>query len=50
LALGASHMGWQIRVLDIENAEYCLKLFQSNGHFGWILFAGLVGSAIIKVL
>jgi len=50
LALGAIHMGWQIRVLDIENADYCLKLFQSNSHFGWIVFAGLIGSAIIGVL
>ncbi len=50
LALGALHMGWQIKVLDIDNADQCLRLFQSNAHFGWIIFAGLIGSAIVMAL
>ncbi len=39
-------MGWQIRSLDIDNADECLKLFKSNGLFGWIIFLGLVFSSL----
>jgi len=41
LAGGGVHMAWQIRVLDIDNADQCLRLFKSNTLFGWIVFAGL---------
>ena len=41
LAIGCSHMIWQIATLNINDADNCLKLFQSNKHFGWIIFAGL---------
>ncbi len=44
LAIGAAHMGWQIKVLDIDDGDQCLKLFKSNNHFGWIVFAGLLAS------
>ena len=47
LAVGAAHMGWQIKVLDINNGDQCLKLFKSNNHFGWIVFAGLLASMLI---
>ncbi len=46
LALGAVHMGWQIKVLDIDDGDQCLKLFQSNKHFGWIVFSGLLASVL----
>ena len=49
LAVGAAHMGWQIKVLDINDGDQCLKLFKSNNHFGWIVFAGLL-VAMIKVI
>jgi 4-hydroxybenzoate polyprenyltransferase len=42
LALGALHLAWQVRTLDTENPDRCLKLFRSNRDFGWILFAGIV--------
>lgn len=42
LALGAAHLAWQVRTLDTENPERCLRLFRSNRDFGWILFAGIV--------
>ncbi len=42
LALGAFHLLNQIRVLDIDDGDQCLKLFQSNSAFGLILFIGLV--------
>lgn len=47
LALGAAHMGWQIARLDRADPARCLRLFQSNKHFGWIVFAGLFVSALL---
>ncbi|WP_377946371.1 4-hydroxybenzoate octaprenyltransferase [Aureimonas populi] len=46
LAIGAGQMIWQIRTLDIDDGEQCLKLFKSNALFGWIIFLGLVFSAL----
>lgn len=46
LAVGAIQMGWQIRVLDIDDPDQCLSLFKSNTSFGWIVFSGLVASAL----
>ena len=48
LAFGACHMTWQIRTLDINDPARCLKLFKSNSHFGMIIFAGLVISAMYQ--
>lgn len=36
----AVHFVWQIGALDIADARNCLKIFKSNTHVGWILFAG----------
>lgn len=47
LGLGVAHMIWQLRSLQIEDPARCLKLFKSNSHFGWIMFAGLAFSAVI---
>jgi 4-hydroxybenzoate polyprenyltransferase len=49
LFIGAIHMLWQLKVLDINNPDQCLRLFKSNSHFGWILFAGLTGSLLLRV-
>lgn len=49
LALGAFHMFWQIKNLDIHDGDQCLKLFKSNSRFGFILFAGLFISALLIV-
>ncbi|NDV85991.1 4-hydroxybenzoate octaprenyltransferase [Aurantimonas aggregata] len=46
LAIGAAQMGWQIRTLDIDDPDQCLKLFKSNTLFGWIVFFGLIFSAL----
>lgn len=50
LALGALHMFWQIKNLDIHDGDQCLKLFKSNSKFGFILFAGLTVSAMLTIL
>ena len=47
LLAGAIMMGWQIVVLDIDDADQCLALFKSNTRVGWLLFAGLVVAAAL---
>jgi len=49
LLIGGTQMFWQIRTLDIDDPDQCLKLFKSNSHFGWILFTGFTGSLMVSV-
>lgn len=49
LVLGAGHMAWQRLSLDADDPAQCLRLFKSNSHFGWILFAGLLASAALRI-
>lgn len=49
-AVGALHLVWQIIVLDIDDPDQCLKLFRSNTLYGWIVFAGLCGEALVSSL
>jgi 4-hydroxybenzoate polyprenyltransferase len=46
LLAAAAHMLRQIRVLDIDNPEQCLRLFKSNNVVGWLIFLGLVGGGL----
>jgi 4-hydroxybenzoate polyprenyltransferase len=46
IAFGA-HLAWQIRSLRIEDAGHCLFVFKSNRDAGLILFAALVGDALV---
>jgi 4-hydroxybenzoate polyprenyltransferase len=48
LALGALQLGWQIAALATGDPDNCLRVFQSNRYYGWILFAGLVIDAAIR--
>ncbi|GGE91797.1 4-hydroxybenzoate octaprenyltransferase [Stappia taiwanensis] len=50
LALGLLHLLWQIVTLDIDDPDQCLKLFRSNGRYGWVLFLGLVADALVQGL
>lgn len=50
LLLGAVQMIWQIRALDIDEGEECLRLFKSNNLFGWIVFFGLIASALWSLM
>ncbi|MGC4026993.1 MAG: 4-hydroxybenzoate octaprenyltransferase [Mesorhizobium sp.] len=45
LAAGA-HMHRQIRTLDIDDPDQCLRLFKSNSVVGWLIFLGLVGGGV----
>ena len=47
LAAFAAHLAWQVRKLDIDDPELCLKLFRSNRDAGLLLFAGLVLEAAL---
>jgi 4-hydroxybenzoate polyprenyltransferase len=37
----ASHLAWQIRRIDVNDPELCLRLFRSNRDAGLLLFVGL---------
>jgi 4-hydroxybenzoate polyprenyltransferase len=46
LALGVILLGWQIRVINIDDADQCLSLFKANSRVGLIVFLGL-GAALL---
>jgi 4-hydroxybenzoate polyprenyltransferase len=48
LAVGAVHLAWQVRTLDIADGDRCLRLFRSNRDYGLILFAGLLIDALLR--
>ena len=50
LTLGALHLVWQTRRLDIDDPDNCLMLFRSNRDYGWIVFAGLVADGVIRMI
>lgn len=45
LAAGA-HMARQVKSLDINDPDQCLRLFRSNNTVGWLIFLGLLGGAV----
>ena len=48
LAAFAAHLAWQVKRLDIEDPDLCLRLFKSNRDAGLILFVALVGDAVLS--
>jgi 4-hydroxybenzoate polyprenyltransferase len=50
LTLGALHLVWQTRRLDIDDPDNCLMLFRSNRDYGWIVFAGLIADGVIRMI
>lgn len=46
LAAAGVHMARQIRTLDIDNPDQCLKLFKSNTIVGWLIFIGLAAGGL----
>ncbi len=48
LAVAGAHAVWQLRTLDIDNPELCLKLFRSNRDLGLIIFAAFTVDAILQ--
>jgi len=49
VGLGAAglHMFYQIKILDIDDGEQCLRLFRSNFFVGLLIFFGLVAAAMV---
>jgi 4-hydroxybenzoate polyprenyltransferase len=48
LAAFAAHLVWQIRRLRIGDAALCLRVFKSNRDAGLLLFAALLGDALMR--
>lgn len=46
LVAAAAHMARQIRTLDIDDPDECLRLFRSNRLLGWLIFLGLIGGGV----
>ncbi len=46
LVAAGAHMARQIRTLDINDPDQCLRLFRSNGIVGWMIFLGLIGGGV----
>ena len=46
LALAVVMLGWQIRVIDIDDADQCLALFKANSRVGLIVFLGLAAALL----
>jgi len=45
----AAHLVWQIKRLEIGDPALCLRIFKSNRDAGLLLFAGLLGDAVMRV-
>ncbi|OAP40868.1 4-hydroxybenzoate octaprenyltransferase [Sinorhizobium glycinis] len=50
LLVAAVMLAYQIRVLNIHDAEQCLALFKFNGVVGLIVFAGLVLALLLRLI
>jgi 4-hydroxybenzoate polyprenyltransferase len=48
LAVFAVHLAWQISRLEIGDPALCLRIFKSNRDAGLLLFAGLLGDAVLR--
>lgn len=48
LVPGAAHLAWQVRTLDVDDGDNCLRRFKSNRDFGLLIFAGLSLCAFVN--
>jgi 4-hydroxybenzoate polyprenyltransferase len=46
LVAAGVHMARQVRVLDIDDPDQCLRLFHSNKMVGWLIFIGLLAGGL----
>jgi 4-hydroxybenzoate polyprenyltransferase len=46
LVAAGFHMAQQIRTIDIDDPDQCLKLFKSNSIVGWLIFVGLLAGGL----
>eukprot|EP01114_Cavostelium_apophysatum_P021825 TRINITY_DN7717_c0_g1_i1.p1 TRINITY_DN7717_c0_g1~~TRINITY_DN7717_c0_g1_i1.p1 ORF type:complete len:400 (+),score=9.89 TRINITY_DN7717_c0_g1_i1:51-1250(+) len=48
VGLGALHLAWQIKSVDINNKSDCLAKFKANKWFGWLIFLGALTSKFVS--
>jgi len=44
------HMTWQLRTLDIDDAENCLRLFRANRDAGFLPILGFIAAASLQLM
>jgi 4-hydroxybenzoate polyprenyltransferase len=44
----ASHLGWQLRSVDLDDPADCLAKFRSNRWIGWILLVGILCGQLLQ--
>ncbi len=50
IALAATHLGVQVKRVDIDDPDACLSVFRSNISFGWIVFFSLIAGQLVRQL
>ena len=50
LAAMAAHFTWQVKTLEIDDADNCLRRFRANRDVGWLFFAGILGDMGLRAL
>ena len=44
--IGALHLGWQVKSVDIDHPRDCLLKFKSNRDFGLIILFGIIAAQV----
>lgn len=42
LLIALVHLIWQVKAVDLDNPDDCMRKFRSNAKFGWIVFIGIL--------
>lgn len=50
LGLALAVLMWQIRKVELDSPEDCLRRFRSNARFGWIIFLGIIAQRCAVLL
>lgn len=50
IAFAATHLGAQVKRVDINDPDACLSVFRSNISFGWIVFFSLIAGQLVRQL
>ncbi|MEX0298299.1 MAG: 4-hydroxybenzoate octaprenyltransferase, partial [Kordiimonas sp.] len=50
IAFAATHLGAQVKKVDIDDPDACLSVFRSNISFGWIVFFSLIAGQLVRQL
>eukprot|EP00128_Syssomonas_multiformis_P003979 Colp12_sorted_trinity150504_noHs@16971 len=50
VALGAGHLAWQLRTVDLNNTQDCMSKFISNKWYGLLILSGIIAGNMVRVL